>query len=185
MANKIIRDVDSAPTDELGHFNHHFSITMELDKHPALAAMGAIALVLIVLYVLRHGVTTKANVIPATPAPTPVDANRPYILASGQNPLPVTVANTSNYPVPVATVTNNPPAVTASSNVYTTTKSASLETTPRNSNGGHTILTIPAGAKVTLLSTTPTPDPAGSKKVYYTVQYNGQTGYIGSDSINV
>lgn len=73
----------------------------------------------------------------------------------------------------------NPPR---NSKIAVTTKSASLETTPRDAHGGHNLLTVPSGGTVTYVSG-PVPDPQGTSKQYYKVIYNGQTGYIGSDAL--
>lgn len=57
-------DIDSAPPDELGHFQHHFSITFELEHHPLMMAMAAIALLVFISYLfghLRKGTTTPTD----------------------------------------------------------------------------------------------------------------------------
>jgi hypothetical protein len=95
-------------------------------------------------------------------------------------------ANTASSPdmssVPPVPQQQNPPQATTKS--YTTIKVGSLESSPRNVNG-HTLSTIPKGASVQLLNGPPIPDPAGGSKHYYPVSYNGQSGYVGSDVINV
>lgn len=72
---------------------------------------------------------------------------------------------------------------TGGAQTFVVTKTgASLETTPHDINGGKNILTLPQGGILTFISG-PTPDPGGSGKSYYLVDFNGKQGYVGSDAI--
>lgn len=90
---------------------------------------------------------------------------------------------------PVVPTANNGVGTTSSTGGTTTksavtVKSGSLETTPHDTNGGKNLLTVPSGATVQYVSG-PVPDPTkGSSKTYYVVQYNGQKGYLGSDTLS-
>lgn len=65
--------------------------------------------------------------------------------------------------------------------VFSTTKAGSLEDNPR----GKVLETVPSGGQITVLTKTTKPDPGGSSKVYYWVNYNGKHGWFGSDNFNV
>lgn len=64
---------------------------------------------------------------------------------------------------------------------FTAIKSGSLEDNPR----GKVLNTIPQGGSFTVLTKTTKPDPGGTSKVYYWVNYNGKHGWLGSDVFNV
>lgn len=99
MAGKksLFNDIDGTAPDELGHFKHHFSITMELDKHPLMMAMAAIAVGLVIIYVFNHIFKSGSNIpVPATGA-TP-SSNTTYTV-SGSDPLPVSIV--SPIPIPI------------------------------------------------------------------------------------
>lgn len=75
----------------------------------------------------------------------------------------------------------NPPGTGIVGKIFTTIKTGSLEDSPR----GKVIASIPQGGSITVLTKTTKPDPGGSSKVYYWVNYNGKHGWIGSDVFNV
>lgn len=116
MASKKMNDIDATSPDELGHFKHHFSITMELDKHPWMTVMAAVAAGLVIIYILAHAVKNKATsstVVPATPASTTntTGTTTTYV----PPPINVTVpptTGTTTTPPPGGVTTPNPPAGT-------------------------------------------------------------------------
>ena len=86
---------DDAGSDELGHFNHHFSITMELEKHPLMMALIAAA-ILIVIYYLYKGVASGHQAAGSATQPgAPTTGS-----TTGQPVAPINV-----YPPPGSTTT--------------------------------------------------------------------------------
>src|SRR5258708_6675188 len=94
-------------TDELGHFRHPFSITMELEKHPLMAAMAIIAVVLIIIYVfknLRGNSSGSSGTVPPTqptqPFYTQVSPPSPTPPGPVPPPPPPPVPQPQSYPYP-------------------------------------------------------------------------------------
>lgn len=135
MAKQKNTDFDAAPPDGLGHFHHHFSITMEMDKHPIMGGMFVVALGLVLIYVFRHLFvhSTTSTVQTTTPtllgeAPPPVfgicppgsqwiggqcvpDTNTTQVIPTPPPPTPAPppVSPPLKPPTPPPHVVNQPP----------------------------------------------------------------------------
>ena len=78
---------DETGLDEVGHFNHHFSITMELEQHPLLMAMAAVA-VLLVIYLLYKDLFKGGVTGTATQPGTSQPGNIPWLGQTNQSSVP-------------------------------------------------------------------------------------------------
>lgn len=185
----ILKDTDSIAPDELGHFTHHFSITMELEKHPFMGAMALIALVLIIFQVFKHGATNAASSSTGTgsSSTSSTPTSQPYILPT-VGTVPVTVTN--------------PVTITGSTFPMITVRQKSTSGGDANWDASHTgiplqgrtmdnsdIGVIPfgtslqtTGGAVTGSANHPASGLPGTT-TWYPVIYNGLSGYVNAYDI--
>lgn len=147
-------------------------IWRDLKSSPALLITVVIGFILFLYYVYQSNV---GNTVAGTNSTA-----SPYYVAYVNDENPSAGATAIAGSTTTGTGVSGTP-VAGSVRTIKLTKSGSLETTPHDSKGGKNILTVPAGASVTVIGG-PVADPSGSSKLYYQVSYNGQTGYIGNDT---
>lgn len=143
-------------------------------KSPALSITVLAAVVIFIYYVYKgSGTTSSTGNIPAGSYYVAyVDDNNPNagVAPSGSGTTGTPGSGTTKQPGPTPT-----------GRIVKLTKAGSLETTPHDINGGKNLTTIPAGSSVNVISG-PIKDPKGSTKNYWFVSFNGQQGYVGSDT---
>jgi hypothetical protein len=181
---------DEIKPDEIGHFKHHFSFTMELENHPLMMAMGAVALFLVLVYLYSHiatkGNTSSTSTTNTTPNLTPytIDIITPGTTGT-QSPTtnPVTCQegyhwdSTKNACVPNTVPTPQPPPP---SNLVTVVAIGALSSIYGGvHNGGRDIMTLHPGNKVSILAG---PVSWGYDN-YYQVSYNGTLGWTRGHTI--
>lgn len=160
-------------------------VVKDIEHSPALLITLLVIVAAFLYFVIRNngGSTSTTSSNSLTPGSSPyyvalVDDENPTASGTGTT---VSTGSGSGTTGSTGNPTSGGTGNTGGSRTVTITKASSLETTPRDANGGHNILTVPQGGVVTILGG-PVKDPQGSSKKYYQVSYNGQTGYIGSDA---
>lgn len=188
----IKKDVDSAPPDELGHFTHHFSVTMELEKHPWFSGMAIVAVILLVIYVLRHGVLTKAAATTSGTSST-TSGSQPYIVTGSTGATGATGAQ-GDTGATGATGAQGATGATGSSGQsgYTTFTVRSGSGTWGNtgiagvpsddSPGGNVITVIPYNSQIFPLANVQGRSNNGNT-LWYQVNYGGKISYVSDADI--
>lgn len=185
---------DEIKPDEMGHFKHHFSLTMELENHPLMMAMGAVALFLVLVYLYSHIATNSSTPTKNTPNTTPnlmpytIDVITPGNTGTGTQPPtvnPVTCQagyhwdSTKKACVPDTKPVPTPPPPQPSKLVTVVAIGALSTIYGGIHNGGHDIMTLHPGNKVTIIAG---PVSWGYDN-YYQVSYSGTSGWTRANTI--
>lgn len=176
----------AAPPDELGHFNHHFSLTFELENHPAMMAMAAAAVIIFLLYLFNKlKSTATSSVTPAVPATTTSTAST---LQGPIGPMGTTGA-TGVSGAPGAT---GPAGPAGPAGVYVIVLPGLHGHSPLyDTPGGKQLLMVPAGTVLQVTNSAVGPyvggqasAPIKSSTLWYQTTYNGTAGWISAVDVS-
>jgi|SRR5579859_6265007 len=161
-------------------------IWQDLKSSPAVLVTIIVVIVLIIWYVYKqNNVGGTSGAVVGTGS---TGSDTLYFLNTSQGSPPGDTGTTTGSTTGTSGTSTGSTGTTGTTGTsgivgkaFALTKSASLEDNPR----GKVLKSIPQGADVTVLTKTTKPDPQGTSKVYYWVNYQGTHGWLGSDSFNV
>lgn len=153
----------------------------DLKKSPAVLITLLVAIVVVIYFVYKQNNATSGDVV----GTGSTGSDTLYFLNTSQGSPPgdtgTSVGTTTGSTSTTGTGSSSSGSTSVVGKMFTTSKAGSLEDNPR----GKVLATVPQGGSITVLAKTTKPDPGGSSKVYYWVNYNGKHGWFGSDNFNV